>query len=319
MFNIALHVVGLPRSIETTISNFRSFIEVIADNKSISSLTIFYTFWDKDTGSDGIFDPASGKIKSSDSDFYPVDQERLQQVILEEFSSFDPNWLKIKVSFKQFDETIIRWENFLKIIYLSYLDRVRYELETQTYFDKVVLTRPDIVFWAPEDYLNTFLDRQLLSTQLLNTVNPEDPPDLDPDTGLPNHSIRSRSEGFFHFRKDNGGLLPGTAKNVEDFLFWGSQKEMNILMRCWIEYKEKGLSDEAICFIPVVHAYLASHLIANGLSIGWNEFIFARILRRIEGLDVSQMAKQNVKTSFEDSGLLDHFSFIEDNWIKPNK
>lgn len=321
MFNVALHVVGLPRSIETVISNFRSFVRAFADNKSIGSLTIFYTFWDKDSKSDGTFDPATGKINQpADDTMFPVDQERLEQIIFDEFSSFDPDWLKIKISFKPFDETAIRWENFLKIIYLSYLDRVRYELETQTYFDKVVLTRPDLVFSAPEEYLYHFLDYQLLSTQLLNVVNPEDPPDLDPITETPTHSIKPRAEGFFHFRKSNGGLMYGTLKNVEDFIFWGSQKEMNILMRCWIEFKEKGLGDEVFSFTAVAHAYLASHLIANGLSIGGNEFLFTRILRRIEGLDVSHiMVKQDVRVDFENSGLLEHFSFIEGNWIKPNK
>ena len=197
---VALHIVGVLRNFRLIIPSVQNLVDELTD----FDVTIFLTVWDKSPLKNGIIE--NFKL-AKDENLVDVCLDDLKQLMIE---SFPNNHTIVKVY--PYDPTLHRSKSFFKIIYLSYLDRLKEELRISNIFEKVILTRTDVVFLARQDEVFKF--KKCLGADTVNQLN------------------------FIGKYSDNSGFFPTGPDHLHeichgayDLVFYGSFREMNLLMR----------------------------------------------------------------------------------------
>lgn len=244
MTNVAIHLVGMMRNFDLTVHSFLHLANLAAQNNS-NKIIFFVSVWDKYTDHDW----SAGRVNK---ELLDVDQIKLKEWLDQALFPHE-----CVISIHEFDPSLDKAESFLKSIYLSYLGRLKYETSNRMIFDRVIVSRTDVIFFPK---IKESFPKALFG-QNLNMINGSKPLGFRLPAGL--------------FTFDSPNLCFDLLPSAYDFTFFGSVREINILMRTYL-------------FLDLIRGqYLSAHLLIAivmkrfGIHLGdVNNYLAPKIFRK---------------------------------------
>lgn len=256
---IAYHLVGMVRTFEFCRFNIQSTVKALSEQLGVDEVVVFCTFWDY-TNTAG-FIRSNGKLYDYKElpkfDVTPIDKDEITRFCKE----LESAKVKVDLQFLSFDTQRPPHSSFLYVIYESYKQRLRYELDTNVFFSRVVLTRPDVALYQkPHDTSRIPKLIQTIATinTNLNIINDEI---VEPTRfrEVKNFRYWFNLDQFTKQRQNPHENIQFTHMSiVKDFFFYGNRREMNILMRAHPFAMDSHCLERA-------HTFLAAYLNLYGI------------------------------------------------------
>ena len=287
---IAYHLVGMVRTLEFCQFNIKSTIEALSNLPDVNEVVVFCTFWDK-TNEYG-YAYVDGKIQDAKllpTPLVDVDRVKIQSVL----GSFNRDKIKVDINFLDFETSRYSHSSYLVVIYESYKQRLKYELENG-FFSRIVLTRPDVILYQSKEEISKI-------SELLSDIAT-----LNHHCGMVNDTLTPNPYRYDIAKNDRCWFKPKYLNDVpiidsiavfhmpiiKDFFFYGNRREMNIIMRGH-KYAEMTKSLER------AHTFLASYFIVMGIGMSNQMHVGARplLIKRIFNPQTNQF-EDGFETTF---------------------
>lgn len=275
------------RTFEFCRFNIKSFINAISSQSGVEGVVVFCTFWDH-TNEAGFIRNGNELRECND-----IEGLSLAAVNKDRISSFckelESDNVKISLKFLDFSDDRHPNSSFMFLIHESYKHRLEYEIDNNEFFERIVLTRPDVILCL--DNHDTSLFSDLITTittinEKLNILNDE-PIKTSKTSAAQIKEVRGNRHWFKVNREgqldDFHIFLFSLIPVISDFFFYGNRREMNMLMRAYMFATATNSFEQA-------HSFLSSYLMKKGVIMS-NQLIGPLrplIVKRI--YDVNEMS-----------------------------